>query len=96
MATVRNRVEENSESPSQILSREQGSSGKMANSVDSPLEFYRLMMALVADVLQGNITPSVCGAASNAAGRALKVLELQYRMGNKRMMELLEVNSKIE
>lgn len=44
-------------------------------------EFAALMSALMSDVIEGRITPSIANAACNAGGKLLKVVEMQYRYG---------------
>jgi len=39
------------------------------------------MSSLIADVLNGAVTPGVCNAAVNAGGKLLKVVEMQQRYG---------------
>ena len=39
------------------------------------------MSALMADVVEGRITPSVTHAACNAGGKLLKVVEMQHKYG---------------
>ncbi len=53
----------------------------------SAIDVFRFSMALAKDVLTGAISPAVCNAAAHATGRALQVLDLQYRLGNKKMLE---------
>lgn len=38
-----------------------------------------LMSAIMTDVLDGIITPELANATSNAAGKMLKVVEMQYK-----------------
>ncbi len=51
------------------------------NGVRTDAEFAGMMSALMSDVLQGRITPSVCNAATNAGGKLLKVVEMQQKYG---------------
>ena len=39
------------------------------------------MSALMSDLIEGRVTPGVGNAACNAAGKLLKVVELQLRYG---------------
>jgi len=39
------------------------------------------MSALMADLIEGRVPPSIGNAACNAAGKLLKVVELQMRYG---------------
>lgn len=41
------------------------------------------MSALMSDLIEGRITPSVGHATCNAGGKLLKVVELQYKYGTK-------------
>ena len=44
-------------------------------------EFAAAMSALMSDVIAGRIHPKVAAAASNAGGKLLKVVEMQYKYG---------------
>lgn len=44
-------------------------------------DFAQLMSALMSDLVEGRIAPDVANATCNAAGRLLKVVEMQYRYG---------------
>lgn len=44
-------------------------------------DFASLMAALMSDVIEGRISPSVSNAAVNAGGKLLKVVEMEYRFG---------------
>lgn len=39
------------------------------------------MSALMSDVIDGSIAPSIANATVNAGGKLLKVVEMQYRYG---------------
>jgi hypothetical protein len=39
------------------------------------------MSALMSDLIEGKVTPSIGNAACNAGGKLLKVVEMQYRYG---------------
>jgi hypothetical protein len=41
------------------------------------------MSALMSDLIEGRVTPSVGNATCNAGGKLLKVVELQYKYGTK-------------
>jgi hypothetical protein len=43
-------------------------------------DFANLMSALMSDLIEGNVTPSIGNAISNAGGKLLKVVELQCKM----------------
>jgi len=42
-----------------------------------------MMSALMSDLIEGRVTPSVGNATCNAGGKLLKVVELQYKYGVK-------------
>lgn len=42
-------------------------------------DFANFMSALMSDVIDGSVSPVVSNAAVNAAGKLLKVVEMQYR-----------------
>ena len=44
-------------------------------------QFASLMSALMADLIEGRITPGVGNAACNAGGKLLKVVEMQAKYG---------------
>jgi hypothetical protein len=46
-------------------------------------ECAQLMSALVSAVVEGTMTPQVVNAACNAAGKLLKVVEMQYKYGSR-------------
>jgi hypothetical protein len=41
------------------------------------------MSALMSDVIEGRIPPGTCHAACNAAGKLLKIAEMQIRYGTR-------------
>ena len=41
------------------------------------------MSAMMSDIIQARIDPVVANAACNAGGKLLKVVEMQYRYGEK-------------
>jgi hypothetical protein len=47
-------------------------------------QFAGLMSALMSDLIDGRITPSVGNAVCNAGGKLLKVVEMQQRWGTSR------------
>lgn len=44
-------------------------------------DFANYMSALMSDLVEGRITPSVGNAACNAGGKLLKVVEMKYKYG---------------
>ncbi len=46
-------------------------------------DFADLMSALMSDLIEGNISPMIANATVNAGGKLLKVVEMQYRYGNR-------------
>lgn len=46
------------------------------------------MSALMSDLLTGAITPEVGNATCNAGGKLLKIVEMQYKYGEKRQLHL--------
>jgi hypothetical protein len=44
-------------------------------------DFAGLMSALMSDLIDGRVTPSIGNATCNAGGKLLKVVEMQYRYG---------------
>lgn len=44
-------------------------------------DFANMMSALMSDLIEGNIPPSVGNAACNAGGKMLKAVELQMKYG---------------
>ncbi len=40
-----------------------------------------MMSALMSDLIEGKVTPSVGNATCNATGKLLKLVELKYRYG---------------
>ena len=49
--------------------------------VETGEDFANLMSALMSDVIEGRMSPSVANAACNAGGKLLKMVEMQYRYG---------------
>jgi hypothetical protein len=46
-------------------------------------DFACLMSALISDIIEEKISPKVSNAMCNAAGKLLKVVDMQMRYGNK-------------
>jgi hypothetical protein len=44
-------------------------------------EFASLMSAMMTDLIAGRITPNIANATCNAAGKLLKVVEMQHKYG---------------
>lgn len=44
-------------------------------------QFASFMSALMADLVDGFVTPAVANAACNVGGKLLKVVEMQYKYG---------------
>jgi hypothetical protein len=44
-------------------------------------DFANLMSALMSDLIEGRVTPSIGNATCNAGGKLLKVVEMQYKYG---------------
>jgi hypothetical protein len=75
--------------------RERGATdGALANAPETPRslahsekgiktanDFANLMSALMSDLLDGRVTPSIGNATCNAGGKLLKVVEMQYKYG---------------
>lgn len=52
-----------------------------ASGVNTGGQFASLMSALMSDLIDGRLTPSVGNAVCNAGGKLLKVVEMQQRWG---------------
>lgn len=57
------------------------SSAIAENGVNTSADFRNLMSALMSDVIQGRVTPSVTNAACNASGKMLRMVELEMKYG---------------
>lgn len=44
-------------------------------------DFANLMSALMSDLIEGRVTPSVGNSTCNAGGKLLKVVEMSYKYG---------------
>jgi hypothetical protein len=44
-------------------------------------DFANFMSAMMSDLIDGRVTPSIGNAACNAGGKLLKVVEMQYKYG---------------
>lgn len=49
--------------------------------VKTSSDFANLMSALMSDLIDGRVTPSIGNATCNAGGKLLKVVEMSYRYG---------------
>ena len=52
-----------------------------ARGIRTGSDFANLMSALMSDLIEGRVTPSIGNATCNAGGKLLKVVEMQYRYG---------------
>lgn len=52
--------------------------------VQTGAQFARLMSNLMADLLDGRITPQIGNAVCNAGGKLLKVVEMQHKWGTQK------------
>lgn len=52
--------------------------------IDTAKDFAKMMSALMSDLIEGRVTPSVGNATCNAGGKLLKVVEMQYKYGTKK------------
>lgn len=52
-----------------------------AKGIKTGSDFASLMSALMSDLIDGRVTPSIGNATCNAGGKLLKVVEMQYRYG---------------
>jgi hypothetical protein len=48
--------------------------------VSSSAEFRNLMSAVMTDTLRGSLAPDVTNAVCNAAGKLLKMVEIEYKV----------------
>jgi hypothetical protein len=56
-----------------------------ARGVSTGGQFAALMSALMSDLIDGRLTPSVGNAVCNAGGKLLKVVEMQQRWGTQKV-----------
>lgn len=54
-----------------------------SDGVKTSRDFACMMSALMSDIISGRLTPSVGNAVCNAGGKLLKVVEMQYKYGNR-------------
>ena len=52
-----------------------------ARGVTTASQFSQVMSALMSDLLEGRVAPSVGNAACNAGGKMLKSVEMQFKYG---------------
>ena len=55
--------------------------------ISTTADFAEMMTEVIGDVIAGRITPGQANAASNAAGRVLKTVELQLKYGSKQQQD---------
>jgi len=55
--------------------------GIAAKGIKTGHDFANLMSALMSDLIEGRVTPSIGNATCNAGGKLLKVVEMQYKYG---------------
>lgn len=56
-----------------------------ASGVNTGGHFAALMSALMSDLIDGRVTPSIGNAVCNAGGKLLKVVEMQQRWGTQQV-----------
>lgn len=54
-----------------------------AKGIKTARDFANMMSALMSDLIDGRVTPSVGNATCNAGGKLLKVVEMQYKYGTR-------------
>jgi hypothetical protein len=47
------------------------------------------MSALMTDVISGAVDASTCNAACNASGKLLKIVEMQFKYGKAKPLQLI-------
>jgi hypothetical protein len=52
-----------------------------AKGIKTGHDFANLMSALMSDLIEGRVTPSVGNSTCNAGGKLLKVVEMSYKYG---------------
>lgn len=52
--------------------------------IKTDADFANMMSALMSDLIEGNVTPSVGNATCNAGGKLLKIVELKYKYGTQK------------
>ena len=67
--------------PAAIERREPRSLGIAAKGIKTGHDFANLMSALMSDLIEGRVTPSVGNSTCNAGGKLLKVVEMSYKYG---------------
>lgn len=55
--------------------------GIAAKGIKTDADFANMMSALMSDIVEGRVTPSVGNATCNAGGKLLKVVEMRYKYG---------------
>ena len=54
-----------------------------AKGISTGNDFAQLMSSLMSDLIEGRMSPEVGNAVCNAGGKLLKIVEMQYRYGEK-------------
>ena len=70
--------QENANGNQEIVARPR-STAIAERGVQTGEDFAGLMSALMSDVIEGRLSPSVANATCNAGGKLLKVVEMQYK-----------------
>ena len=52
-----------------------------AKGIQTSQDFAQLMSCLMADVIEGNVSPGVANAACNAGGKLIKIVDMQIKYG---------------
>lgn len=73
----------NAEGNAAVAQRQKSGTQEIADrGVNTGEQLASLMSALMSDLISGRITPGVGNAACNAAGKLLKIVEMQYKYGH--------------
>jgi hypothetical protein len=82
MATKRKANAERNKAPDQVRANHKPRSLEIAaKGVRTGHDFANLMSALMSDLIEGRVTPSIGNATCNAGGKLLKVVEMSYKYG---------------
>lgn len=54
-----------------------------ARGIKTSRDFANMMSGLMADLIDGRVTPEVGNAVCNAGGKLLKMIDMEYRYGTK-------------
>ena len=78
----RNKVEQVATKGNEEISEKEPRCLKVAQKgIKTGADFATMMSALMSDLVEGRVTPSVGNATCNAGGKLLKVVEMQYKYG---------------